>query len=208
MSLGLAPVLRQRFFDHSSGAPLAGGKLFSYLAGTTTPTATYQDSAGLTANSNPIILDSNGECEVFITVGSNAYKFVLEDANGVVQWTTDNVTVSGVSGPSGWTKYTITDGQSAAILTGMSIDNTVYTSATFDVEIIRGTATFSNMPGGLAIQNVNGTGRVVTGLALANEAHGCTFTVSQVGSVISLEVACSTGPGSGTIKLRQTSISI
>jgi hypothetical protein len=49
-----APVLKQRFFD-SNGDPLVGGKLYSYIAGTATPAATYIDSSGSTPNTNPII---------------------------------------------------------------------------------------------------------------------------------------------------------
>jgi hypothetical protein len=41
----LSPLLRQRFFD-SNGNPLAGGKLYSYAAGTTTPQSTYTDQSG------------------------------------------------------------------------------------------------------------------------------------------------------------------
>lgn len=85
----LAPELKQRFFD-SNGAPLVGGKLYSYQAGTTTPLATASDQAG-TSNANPIILNGNGECSVWLDP-NQAYKFVLADSNDVVQWTVDNVT--------------------------------------------------------------------------------------------------------------------
>lgn len=90
----LLPPLRQRFFD-SNGDPLAGGKLYSYEAGTTTPKATYTTAAASVANSNPIILDANGECSVYIP--AEIYKFVLKDANDVTQWTVDNATLSSVS---------------------------------------------------------------------------------------------------------------
>lgn len=77
-----------QFFD-STGAPLAGGKLFTYLAGTTTPQATYTDPTASVANTNPIILDSLGRAQVWI--GPNSYKFVLQDAASVIQWTQDNI---------------------------------------------------------------------------------------------------------------------
>lgn len=90
----LSQVLRQRFFD-SNGDPLAGGKLYSYEAGTTTPLATYTDQSGSTANTNPIILDASGEADVWVDAAV-AYKFVLHDSSDVEQWTTDNV--GGASG--------------------------------------------------------------------------------------------------------------
>lgn len=85
----LPPVLRQRYFD-SNGLPLAGGQLFTYQAGTTTPQATYTDQTGGTPNANPIILDSQGYASMWLDQ-SLSYKFVLEDSNGVVQWTVDQV---------------------------------------------------------------------------------------------------------------------
>lgn len=86
----LSPVLKQTFFD-ANGNPLAAGKLYSYVAGTTTPLATYTDSSGTTANANPVILNSAGQANVWVTPGS--YKFELRNAANVTQWTTDNVLV-------------------------------------------------------------------------------------------------------------------
>lgn len=87
-STDLAPLARQRFFD-ANGDPLAGGKLYTYEAGTTTPKATYTDRTGTTANTNPIILDANGECDIWIASGF--YKFVLKDSSDVTQWTKDQI---------------------------------------------------------------------------------------------------------------------
>ncbi len=83
----LAPVLKQRFFD-DSGAPLAGGKVFTYVAGTDTPRVTYSDAGG-TSNTNPVILDAAGEATIFF--GSALYKVVLKDANDLIQWTIDDI---------------------------------------------------------------------------------------------------------------------
>jgi len=87
--MNLPPVIRQRYFD-ANGNPLAGGKLYTYQAGTTTPQATYTDSGGLTANSNPIVLDANGEAAVWLDP-ILSYKFVLKNSSDVTQWTVDNV---------------------------------------------------------------------------------------------------------------------
>ena len=83
----LAPVFKQQFFD-SNGDPLVGGKLYSYAAGTTTPKGTFKDRDAAVANTNPIILDARGECDVWIY---GSYKFVLKDSNDVTQWTVDKV---------------------------------------------------------------------------------------------------------------------
>lgn len=87
--MNLPPVLEQRYLD-SNGIPLAGGQLFTYAAGTTTPQATYTDSTGVTPQTNPIVLDSTGSAPMWLNPALS-YKFVLEDVNGVVQWTVDQV---------------------------------------------------------------------------------------------------------------------
>lgn len=88
MTASLSPVAKQQFFD-ANGNPLAGGKVYTYQAGTTTPLATYTDASGSTPNANPIILDSAGEANIWL--GSQNYKFILKDANDVTQWTVDNI---------------------------------------------------------------------------------------------------------------------
>jgi hypothetical protein len=89
--MNLSPLLRQRFFD-VNGVPLAGGQLFSYVAGTTTPQVTYSNETG-TTNANPVVLDAYGYADVWLDP-TLAYKFVLEDVNNNVQWTVDNITYS------------------------------------------------------------------------------------------------------------------
>ena len=79
-------------FVDANGLPLAGGKLYTCMAGLScpgNPQATYTDSTASVQNANPIILDSAGRAQIWI--GSQAYRLVLQDANGVQQWTQDNV---------------------------------------------------------------------------------------------------------------------
>lgn len=82
-----------QFFDNN-GVPLAGGKLYTYAAGTTTPQITYSSISGSTLNPNPIVLDSagriSGSSEVWLTNGV-AYKFVLKTSADVQLWSADNV---------------------------------------------------------------------------------------------------------------------
>ena len=95
MPVNLSPVggAAVQFFT-SSGVPLAGGKLYSYAAGTTTPQATYTSSGGGTASANPIVLDSagrvSGSGEVWLT-GNLEYKFILKDSTDVLIGTYDNI---------------------------------------------------------------------------------------------------------------------
>ena len=84
----LTPSPKTAFVD-AAGEPLVGGQLYTYIAGTTTLQATYTDSTATTANTNPIILDSRGEANVWL--GGAIYKFVLKDADGALIWTVDNI---------------------------------------------------------------------------------------------------------------------
>ncbi|MBY4730735.1 hypothetical protein K6V90_09345 [Cupriavidus pauculus] len=87
MSFSLLPEPKQSYED-SNGRPLNGGQLFTYAAGTTTPKVTYQDAAGTTPNTNPIILNERGEAIVY---GSGNYRVVLKNAFGATIWDRDNV---------------------------------------------------------------------------------------------------------------------
>ncbi len=84
----LAPAVHQQFFD-ANGYPLAGGLLYTYAAGTSSPLATYQ-SAGGAANTNPIVLSPSGFANIWLQPGV-AYKFVATDTLGVTLWTVDGV---------------------------------------------------------------------------------------------------------------------
>lgn len=84
----LSPTAKMAFAD-AAGEPLVGGKLYTYIAGTTTLQATYTDSSGAEANTNPIILDSRGEANVWL--GGAIYKFKLTDADDALIWTVDNI---------------------------------------------------------------------------------------------------------------------
>jgi hypothetical protein len=94
MSVNLSALAGAGFqFSDANGNPLAGGKLFSYEAGTTTPAVTYTSSTGLTAHPNPIIFDSAGRVptgEIWLTAGIN-YKFTLTSSTDILIGTYDNI---------------------------------------------------------------------------------------------------------------------
>ena len=92
MSVNLSPVGNGFQFFSNDGLPLAGGKLQTYQAGSTTPLATYTDSSGLIANTNPIILGTDGRPPSTIWLEDGFfYKFVLSTASDVVIQTYDNL---------------------------------------------------------------------------------------------------------------------
>jgi len=87
----LSPTPKLQFFG-SDGLPLVGGKLYTYAAGTTTPLASYTDHTANTANTNPVILDSAGEADVWLPE-TEAYKYVLKTSADVTLFTVDYVSV-------------------------------------------------------------------------------------------------------------------
>lgn len=80
-----------QFLD-DDGNPLAGGKIATFLAGTTTPAPTYTDDSGAASNPNPIILDSAGRPpeQIWLDTGIR-YKFRLLTFDDVEIRTYDNV---------------------------------------------------------------------------------------------------------------------
>lgn len=95
----LSPLPKLAFLGNN-GRPLVGGQLFTYVAGTTTKISTYTDEGGGTPNTNPVILDFRGECNVWLDP-ELTYKFVLADrqdtdppANPI--WSVDDI--SGLGG--------------------------------------------------------------------------------------------------------------
>ncbi len=72
---------RFQVFD-DNGDPLSGGKIYTYIAGTSTPKTTYSDRSLSTPHTNPIILDSRGECTSGI-FASGLLKIVIKDSDDV-----------------------------------------------------------------------------------------------------------------------------
>ena len=97
MAVTLSPLIKQQF--NQGGIPLAGGKLFTYAAGTTTKLATYSNPNG-TPNTNPIILDANGQADVWLASGVH-YKMVLAPSNDADPPTNQYWSVDGVVNISG-----------------------------------------------------------------------------------------------------------
>lgn len=100
MSAFLSPIGNSGTpFMTLQGVVLAGGQLFTYIAGTTTPQATWTTPAQSVQNANPIVLNSAGlpPQEIWLQQGVQ-YKFVLQDANSNTLATYDNI--SGINDTS------------------------------------------------------------------------------------------------------------
>lgn len=87
MGVSLCPPIKMQFFD-DNGDPLNGGKIYSYEVGTTTAKATYTDSAGDTANANPVVCDSAGRASIWL---NGPTKLILKTSADVTVYTVDNV---------------------------------------------------------------------------------------------------------------------
>jgi len=95
--LFLAPMINFSVFN-PTGAPLVGGKVYTAQPGTVAgpgqsyPKATYTDSTGTVANTNPVILDGSGKASIWLDAG---YSIAIYDAAGVLVESQDNVGGSG-----------------------------------------------------------------------------------------------------------------
>jgi hypothetical protein len=76
----------------AGGLPLNAGKLYTYIAGGTTPQATYTTSAGSVQNANPIILDADGRTpnEVWLIAGQT-YRIDVKDSADNLLASYDNI---------------------------------------------------------------------------------------------------------------------
>lgn len=131
---GLMPIPKDQWF--SGNAPLAGGCVFSYSAGTTTPLATYTDSTGAFPNANPVILDSEGRANIWLS--SALYKIIVKSAGGIncasgtQIYSVDNVSNTGLRAltlavllnPSGGANQTISGPLTATYFTGSAAHTT------------------------------------------------------------------------------------
>jgi hypothetical protein len=128
MANHLMPNLVQTFVD-SNGDALAGGKVYTYEAGTSTPLVTYNSSVESVPNqnTNPVILDANGQANIWLK--NQAYKIVLTDADDNVLVTRDNVTHIA----TGSIETTLLDDDSVSTI---KVQNEAITTAKVDDEAI------------------------------------------------------------------------
>ena len=148
MAVFLSPVggVAAQFFTNT-GAVLTGGKIYTYLAGTTTPAVTYTTIAGTTARTNPVVLDSAGRVpgsgEIWLTTVS--YKFILKDSNDVLIATYDNIsgigalTVQNYTGDGSTVGYAVSGSLVSVYINGVYQNRNTYSFTS-------GTLTFTQAP--------------------------------------------------------------
>jgi hypothetical protein len=156
---------------------LAGGKLYSYVAGTTTLQATYADAEKVQINANPVVLDSSGQAKIFMD--ALQYKFVLQDANGVQQWSVDNI-----SGAPPLSDVTSVFGRTGAVVaisgdyTCGQVTGAVCSLPTLHYQTVSANGTTATQRDKLNL--LNGTGIAVT-CADNSGANSTDCTIAQTG---------------------------
>jgi len=151
VSISLFAGIGAQFFT-DDGVPLAGGLIYSYEAGTTTPKTTYTSSAGNIAHTNPIVLNSAGRVpsgEIWLTLGS--YKFILATSTNVTIATYDNVfsvgdnnLVANFTGTGTQTTFTLLFSPLSENSTQIYINGVYQNKNTYSV--VNATITFSEAP--------------------------------------------------------------
>lgn len=99
-------------FDNDA-QQMAGGKIYTYAAGTTTPKATYVDAAKSSTAANPLILDAYGRVTAY---GDGVYKLVIKNSSDVTITTIDNVELVSTVNPTSISATNITVGSLTSTL--------------------------------------------------------------------------------------------
>ena len=154
MAVFLSPIggAGWQFFNND-GTVLAGGKLYTYAAGTSTPKTTYTTSAGNIAHANPIVLDSAGRVpggEIWLT--AEIYKFSIFTSANVLIATYDNISgigaaqfqVQNFTGTGSQTVFTLSSSSLGENFTFVYINGVYQNKNTYTVSST--TLTFSQAP--------------------------------------------------------------
>ena len=146
-------------FNEDAGV-LSGGKVYTYVTGTSTAKATYTDSGLTTENTNPIILDSEGRSLAFAASGQ--YRFVIQDSTGTTLRTIDGLSYTPLQ------PFELEDGS----LTSLSLNWRKDTNTGW---YRIGADNIALVLGGVAVWNYAGTTTTVTS-GTTNTAHSLTLT--------------------------------
>ena len=155
----------ERTYQDYNGVPLAGGQVFSYITGTTSPYTTYADEGMTVPNPNPITLDQAGRC-VMWTDGLN--RQVVYDMFGNLIWDqTTGIEIDSIPGNLTVGGNLTVDGNSQFNGSG----NFSGPLSAQDGLGVNGGATINGgetVSGGLNTDNINNSGNISTNTLGAN----------------------------------------
>lgn len=182
MGVKLSPAFNFVQLATSTAEPLNGGLLFTYAAGSSTKLATYQDSLGNSAHTNPIVLNARGEtpAPIWLTEGQT-YKFVLAPSTDSDPPASPIRSFDNVGGVNDTT--TAVDEWKASGLTPTYVSGTTFTLAgdqTTAFHIGRRLKT-TNTGGTIYSRIVNSAFGAVTTVTVANESGSLDSGLSAVG---------------------------
>ena len=154
----------------NNGDPLAGGKVYTYEAGTTTNKTMWVDANKAVAATNPIILDAQGRANVY---GDGNYKLKYTTSTDVVVDTPDNLfyaipsTTTTLSVVTKTADYTVTSTDDVVLVNAASGSVNIYLPASGTVtgreftvvKIDSGTNTVTVDPNGS--ETINGSSTFV-----------------------------------------------
>lgn len=189
------------YFTDDEGHPLVGGKVYTYITGTDTPSPVYQNASLATEWSNPIIIPADGRVTMY--QGEVTLKMKVYDADDVLIETIDPIVpASSASGSGGVTTFQFGgDDSYPVIVTALPTGTTVAT-------IHPGTSLFTidsdNIPGTVVLQGMlqAGTGETITA-SLVNLSQGSPDTpmvsITSTSTAGELQVSTAiTFPAGGT----------
>ena len=172
-TVNLSPLFNGVTSFDSYGQILAGGQIYCYQAGSSTPLSTYTTSSGTIANPNPIVLGTDGKLpsELWLQSGYS-YKFVVQTASNVTVNTYDNI---------------------AGIITSIPTSNTTLPAGC----IIIWSSSTGSIPSGFVIcDGTNGTPDLRNSFVLG---AGNSYTVGQTGGSTDAIVVSHTHTATSTV---------
>lgn len=204
VSLSLLAGAGWQFFDNS-GTPLSGGKLYTYIAGTTTPATTYTDATGVQANTNPIILNSAGRVpyEIWLTSGTN-YKFILKTSTDTLLGTYDNIRSAATSLDGTGTNNAVAYFNATGAFS--SSPNFTFNDST-NALTVAGNISGSNISASgnvAATGNLSGVNLTATGTAAITGNTTITGTLAVTGGITSATPAVTQATGDSSTKIATT----
>jgi hypothetical protein len=162
-------------FTNPAGQPLVGGKVFTFIGGTTSPQNTWTTAAASVLNPNPIILNSAGQFpqEVWLSFGA-LYKFTITDSAGNTLQVLDNISaLNDQTGFSEWiaqgvptylsaTSFSVVGNQTAVFDVGRRVKSintagTIYSSVS--------ASSYSGITNTTTVTVVNDSGSLDSGLS-------------------------------------------